>query len=81
MYVYIFQEVAKAQAWKAQIDIYKQQVAELHKKLNEETKRADKLDFENKKVQDQLRAVKREKEVRFIIFNFSDFNCFCHVYA
>ncbi|XP_075218372.1 hook microtubule tethering protein [Lycorma delicatula] len=55
-------EVSKAQAWKTQIDIYKQQVAEFHKKLNEETKRADKLEFEHKKAQDQLRALKREKE-------------------
>ncbi|XP_039298405.1 protein Hook homolog [Nilaparvata lugens] len=58
----IEKEVSKSAALKTQVEIYKQQVAELHKKLNEETKRADKLEFENKKVQDQLNAVKREKE-------------------
>lgn len=44
--------------------MYKKQIAELHSKYNEETKRADKCEFDYKKANEQLKAVTREKEVR-----------------
>lgn len=43
--------------------MYKKQVAELHQKLSDETKRADKLEFEGKKAQEKISALTREKEV------------------
>uniref|UniRef100_A0A1B6DZC8 Protein hook n=2 Tax=Clastoptera arizonana TaxID=38151 RepID=A0A1B6DZC8_9HEMI len=55
-------ELKKSSTWKTQVDVYKKQVAELHQKFNEETKTVDKLEFENKKLQEQLKALKREKE-------------------
>lgn len=55
-------ELKKSGTWKSQVDVYKKQVAELHQKLNEETKKADRLEFESKKTLEQLKAVKREKE-------------------
>lgn len=59
----VLQELKKSATWKTQVDVYKKQVAELHQKLNEETKMVDKLEFENKKIQEQSKALKREKEV------------------
>jgi hypothetical protein len=46
--------------------MYKKQVSELHQKLAEETKRTDKVDFENRKLQEKLQALTREREVRFV---------------
>jgi protein HOOK3 len=43
--------------------LYKKQIAELHHRLDEETKRADRSDFESKKMQEKLNAIQREKEV------------------
>jgi protein HOOK3 len=43
--------------------LYKKQIAELHQRLDEETKRADRSDFECKKMQEKLNAIQREKEV------------------
>jgi protein HOOK3 len=53
----------KSGTWKPQLELYRKQIAELHQRLNEETKRADKSDFECKKMQERLTAVQREKEV------------------
>lgn len=55
-------EVKKNGTWKPQVEVYKKQVAELHQKLNDETKRADKFDFELKKAQEKILALTREKE-------------------
>lgn len=41
----------------------KKQISELVYKLNEETKRADKMEFDGKKAQDKILALTREKEV------------------
>ena len=43
--------------------MYKRQVHELQSKMSDETKRADKADFECKRAQEKLMAVQREKEV------------------
>ncbi|KAK6631025.1 hypothetical protein RUM44_003197 [Polyplax serrata] len=55
-------EVKKNGTWKPQVEVYKKQVAELHQKLSDETKRADKFDFEVKKAQEKILALTREKE-------------------
>ena len=48
---------------KQQLDVYKRQVHELQSKLTEETKRADKADFENKRMNEKVLTLMREKEV------------------
>uniref|UniRef100_A0A0K8SQC9 Protein hook n=3 Tax=Lygus hesperus TaxID=30085 RepID=A0A0K8SQC9_LYGHE len=56
------EELKKTTALKTQVEIYKKQVSELHDQLTEETKRADRLAYENKMGQDKLSAALREKE-------------------
>lgn len=56
------EELKKTGFWKNQFEVYKNQVGDLQEKLDEETKRADKLQYEVKSVQDKLTAVNREKE-------------------
>lgn len=48
---------------KSQIDMYKKQVHELQSRLSEETKRADKADFENKRALEKLSSIQQEKDV------------------
>ncbi|KDR07771.1 Hook-like protein 3 [Zootermopsis nevadensis] len=60
------EELKKNGTWKPQVELYKKQIAELHQRLDEETKRADRSDFECKKKQEKLKAIQREKE-RLII--------------
>ena len=59
----MFQEVRKAQAYKSQLDMYKRQVQECQMKAADETKRADKAEFESNRHQEKLIVVQREKEV------------------
>ncbi|XP_059489712.1 protein Hook homolog 3 isoform X2 [Neocloeon triangulifer] len=56
------EELKKSGTWKPQVEMYKKQVGELHQKLGDETKRADKVEFENRKLQEKLQAVTVEKE-------------------
>jgi len=56
------EELKKSGTWKPQLELYKKQISELHQSLNEETKRADKSDFECRKMQEKLIAVQTEKE-------------------
>ena len=58
-----FQELKKSGTWKPQVELYKKQISELLQRLNEETKKADKSDFECRKMQEKLNAIQREKEV------------------
>lgn len=58
-----FQEVRRLQSFKTQIDMYKTQVQELHLKLSNETKKADKAEFEFKRVMEKLSTLQQEKEV------------------
>jgi len=51
-------DVKKTGNWKPQVDVFKKQISEYHSKLETETKRADKLEFETKKLLEQLEAVK-----------------------
>ncbi|XP_066996837.1 protein Hook homolog 3 [Anabrus simplex] len=56
------EELKKSGALKSQLESYKKQAAELDHRLNEETKRADKMEFDCKKLQERLNAIQREKE-------------------
>ncbi|XP_076873298.1 protein Hook homolog 1 [Brachyhypopomus gauderio] len=60
------EELRKANAARAQLETYKRQVQELHRKLSEQTRRADNLAFEMKKFQEKHEALLKEKE-RIII--------------
>ncbi|RLW05648.1 hypothetical protein DV515_00004681 [Chloebia gouldiae] len=55
-------ELRKANAARAQLETYKRQVQELHNKLSEESKRADKLAFEMKRLEEKYEALMKEKE-------------------
>ncbi|XP_072788774.1 protein Hook homolog 1 isoform X1 [Taeniopygia guttata] len=55
-------ELRKANAARAQLETYKKQVQELHNKLSEESKRADKLAFEMKRLEEKYEALMKEKE-------------------
>ncbi|KAL2301974.1 hypothetical protein Nmel_011376 [Mimus melanotis] len=56
------EELKKANAARAQLETYKRQVQELHNKLSEESKRADKLAFEMKRLEEKYEALMKEKE-------------------
>ncbi|KAG7228950.1 hypothetical protein INR49_008728 [Caranx melampygus] len=60
------EELRKANAARAQLETYKRQVQELHRKLSEESRRADNLAFEMKKLEEKYDTVIKEKE-RIII--------------
>lgn len=53
---------------KSQVDMYKKQVQELQSRLSEETKRADKAEFENKRSLEKLGSIQQEKDVSGILF-------------
>lgn len=65
-----FQENKKTGPIKQQLEMYKRQMHELQTKLSEETKRADKGEFENKRWQEKMATLQKEKEVALL-------NCFC----
>lgn len=59
--------------WKSQLEVYKKQVTELHHTLNDETNKTDKLEFESKKLLENLNTLQKEKDVInniFFCFNF-----------
>ncbi|XP_043075236.1 protein Hook homolog 1 [Puntigrus tetrazona] len=56
------EELRKANAARAQLETYKRQGQELHKKLSDESRRADNLAFEMKKFQEKYDALQKEKE-------------------
>uniref|UniRef100_A0A4W5NKT4 Hook microtubule-tethering protein 1 n=1 Tax=Hucho hucho TaxID=62062 RepID=A0A4W5NKT4_9TELE len=60
------EELRKANAARAQLETYKRQVQELHRKLSEESRRADNLAYEKKKFEEKHDTVMKEKE-RIII--------------
>ena len=53
----------KSGPMKQQLEMYKRQVHELQNKLYDETKRADKADFEAKRAVEKMSTLQREKEV------------------
>ncbi|XP_043555215.1 protein Hook homolog 1 isoform X2 [Chiloscyllium plagiosum] len=56
------EEIRKANAARAQLETYKRQVLELHNSLSEEVRRADKLAFELKQIEEKLETLLKEKE-------------------
>ena len=60
---FLFQELRKGQTVRSQLDVYKRQVQELQMKSIDETKRADKAEFETKRLQEKMASLQREKEV------------------
>lgn len=67
------QEIKKSNVWKSQLEIYKKQVTELQIALNEETNKMDKLEFDTKKLYENLNTLQKEKEVSIGIFSFKFF--------
>ncbi|XP_078264102.1 protein Hook homolog 1 isoform X2 [Rhinoraja longicauda] len=60
------EELRKVNAVRAQLETYKRQVQELHSSLSGETRRADKLAFELKQIEEKQETLLKEKE-RLII--------------
>lgn len=56
------QAAAKANAIRAQLDIYKKQVMDLNEKLDAEITKADKLEIENKKLSSRTALLQRERD-------------------
>ncbi|BFY99274.1 hypothetical protein BsWGS_02314 [Bradybaena similaris] len=56
------EELKRVVALKQQLESYKRQTLELQSKMAEETKRADKAEFEFKRMQEKLATLHREKE-------------------
>ncbi|KAJ3622628.1 hypothetical protein MTP99_018920 [Tenebrio molitor] len=56
------EELAKVNSWKSQCETYKKQLMEIEQKLDEETQRADKAQFNCEKLETKLVALQGEKE-------------------
>ncbi|XP_067846390.1 protein Hook homolog 1 [Heptranchias perlo] len=56
------EELRKANAARTQLETYKRQVQELHNSLSEEVRRADKLAFEMKQIEEKHETLLKEKE-------------------
>ena len=59
-----FKELKRVTSLKQQLETYKKQTVELQNKTVEETKRADKAEFEFKRMQEKTATLQREKEVK-----------------
>ena len=59
-----FQELKKANALKSQLENYKRQVHELHAQLSEQTRKADKCEFDAQRSQEKVSQLQSENEVR-----------------
>ncbi|KAK7120005.1 hypothetical protein R3I94_002527 [Phoxinus phoxinus] len=56
------EELRKANTARAQLETYKRQVVELQNKLSEESKKADKMEFEYKRVKEKVDSLQKEKD-------------------
>ncbi|XP_048378595.1 protein Hook homolog 3 isoform X5 [Stegostoma tigrinum] len=56
------EELRKANAARAQLETYKRQVLELQNRLSEESKKADKMEFEYKRLKEKVDTLQKEKE-------------------
>merc|ERR1739844_61262 len=54
--------VNNAGNWKPQMDKYKKQITEVQDKMDAETKRSDKSEFETKKLLEKLEAISVERD-------------------
>uniref|UniRef100_A0A665XA60 Protein Hook homolog 3 n=1 Tax=Echeneis naucrates TaxID=173247 RepID=A0A665XA60_ECHNA len=57
------EDLRKANAAKSQLESYKRQVVELQNRLSEESKKADKMEFEYKRVKEKVDSLQKEKDV------------------
>uniref|UniRef100_A0A8C6LM29 Protein Hook homolog 3 n=1 Tax=Nothobranchius furzeri TaxID=105023 RepID=A0A8C6LM29_NOTFU len=56
------EELRKANATKGQLETYKRQVVELQNRLSEESKKADKMEFEYKRLKEKVDSLQKEKD-------------------
>ncbi|GAA6229539.1 protein Hook homolog 3 isoform X1 [Lates japonicus] len=56
------EDLRKANAAKSQLETYKRQVVELQNRLSEESKKADKMEFEYKRVKEKVDSLQKEKD-------------------
>ncbi len=56
------EDIKKAGNWRPQMDKYKKQVNDLQEKLDTETKKADKSEFESKRLLEKLEAISVERD-------------------
>nr|KAG8594961.1 hypothetical protein GDO81_001378 [Engystomops pustulosus] len=56
------EELRKANAARSQLETYKRQAVELQNRLSEESKKADKLDFEYKRLKEKIDSLQKEKD-------------------
>ena len=56
------EDVKKTGNWRPQIDAYKKQIAELHARLDSETKKSDRLEFDTKKMLEKVEALSEERD-------------------
>merc|ERR1712223_1843938 len=54
--------IKKAGNWRPQLEKYKKQVTEVQEKIDAETKRADKSEFESKRILEKLEAISVERD-------------------
>lgn len=54
--------IKKAGNWRPQLEKYKKQVTDLQEKIDAETKRADKSEFESKRILEKLEAISVERD-------------------
>ncbi|XP_034145908.1 protein Hook homolog 3 isoform X2 [Esox lucius] len=56
------EELRKANTAKGQLETYKRQVVELQNRLSEESKKADKMEFEYKRLKEKVDSLQKEKD-------------------
>uniref|UniRef100_A0A8C4IZJ9 Hook microtubule tethering protein 3 n=1 Tax=Dromaius novaehollandiae TaxID=8790 RepID=A0A8C4IZJ9_DRONO len=56
------EELRKANAARGQLETYKRQAVELQNRLSEESKKADKLDYECKRLKEKVDSLQKEKD-------------------
>ncbi|MCI4394242.1 hypothetical protein PGIGA_G00166450 [Pangasianodon gigas] len=56
------EELRKANTARAQLETYKRQVVELQNRLSEESKKADKMEFESKRLKEKVDSLQKEKD-------------------
>ena len=53
----------KNDSWRPQLELFKKQVGDLRQQLADETKKADRLAFDGKKLTEKVEAITVEKDV------------------
>uniref|UniRef100_A0A672JZ97 Protein Hook homolog 3 n=1 Tax=Sinocyclocheilus grahami TaxID=75366 RepID=A0A672JZ97_SINGR len=63
------EDLRKANAARGQLETYKRQVVELQNKLSEESKKADKMEFEYKRVKEKVDSLQKEKDCCLVVLS------------